>query len=102
MKYLGIEYSAQTQYNQLYSVNVLSIIILDVGRYRSGQTGQTVNLLAYAFAGSSPARPTMDNRTSFTYYSHTWFALFSLATPAMCSCIFERTLFIKNVSVNET
>ncbi len=29
-----------------------------LGRYRSGQTGQTVNLLAYAFAGSSPARPT--------------------------------------------
>jgi hypothetical protein len=27
------------------------------GRYRSGQTGQTVNLLAYAFAGSNPALP---------------------------------------------
>ncbi|TSC57316.1 MAG: hypothetical protein Greene041619_1233 [Candidatus Peregrinibacteria bacterium Greene0416_19] len=36
---------------------VLSIPSL--GRYRSGQTGQTVNLLAYAFAGSSPARPTI-------------------------------------------
>ena len=30
----------------------------DLGRYRSGQPGQTVNLLAYAFAGSNPARPT--------------------------------------------
>jgi hypothetical protein len=27
------------------------------GRFRSGQTGQTVNLLAYAFAGSNPALP---------------------------------------------
>lgn len=28
------------------------------GSYRSGQTGQTVNLLAQAFAGSNPALPT--------------------------------------------
>ena len=27
------------------------------GSYRSGQTGQTVNLMAYAFAGSNPALP---------------------------------------------
>jgi hypothetical protein len=27
------------------------------GRYRSGQTGQTVNLLAYAFSGSNPLLP---------------------------------------------
>ncbi len=30
-----------------------------MGRFRSGQTGQTVNLLAYAFAGSNPALPTL-------------------------------------------
>ncbi len=29
------------------------------GRYRSGQTGQTVNLLAYAFLGSNPSLPTI-------------------------------------------
>ena len=29
------------------------------GRYRSGQTGRTVNPLAYAFAGSNPALPTI-------------------------------------------
>ena len=29
------------------------------GRYRSGQTGQTVNLLAYAFEGSNPSLPTI-------------------------------------------
>ena len=29
------------------------------GRYQSGQLGQTVNLLAYAFVGSNPALPTI-------------------------------------------
>ena len=29
-----------------------------LGRYQSGQLGQTVNLLAYAFVGSNPALPT--------------------------------------------
>ena len=29
-----------------------------LGRYRSGQTGLTVNQLAYAFGGSNPSRPT--------------------------------------------
>ena len=32
------------------------------GRYRSGQTGRTVNPLAYAFAGSNPALPTIPSR----------------------------------------
>lgn len=32
-------------------------------RYRSGQTGQTVNLLAFAFQGSNPCLPTMKNRS---------------------------------------
>jgi hypothetical protein len=32
------------------------------GRYRSGQTGRTVNPLAYAFAGSNPALPTFFRR----------------------------------------
>ena len=31
---------------------------IDMGRYQSGQLGQTVNLLAYAFVGSNPALPT--------------------------------------------
>jgi hypothetical protein len=30
-----------------------------MARYRSGQTGQTVNLLAYAFGGSTPSLATM-------------------------------------------
>ena len=29
-----------------------------MGRYQSGQLGQTVNLLAHAFVGSNPALPT--------------------------------------------
>ena len=30
----------------------------NMGRYQSGQLGQTVNLLANAFVGSNPALPT--------------------------------------------
>lgn len=29
-----------------------------MGRYRSGQPGQTVNLLTYVFIGSNPILPT--------------------------------------------
>ena len=32
---------------------------VDSGRYPSGQRGQTVNLLAYAFGGSNPPLPTI-------------------------------------------
>ena len=32
------------------------------GSYQSGQMGQTVNLLAYAFGGSNPSLPTKKNR----------------------------------------
>ena len=34
-----------------------------LGKYQSGQMGQTVNLLAYAFGGSNPSLPTQ-KRTS--------------------------------------
>ena len=30
-----------------------------MGKYQSGQMGQTVNLLAYAFGGSNPSLPTL-------------------------------------------
>lgn len=36
-----------------------SISLTTKGRYRSGQTGQTVNLLAYAFDGSNPSPTTI-------------------------------------------
>ena len=32
------------------------------GKYQSGQMGQTVNLLAYAFGGSNPSLPTFRRR----------------------------------------
>ena len=32
------------------------------GSYQSGQMGQTVNLLAYAYGGSNPSLPTRENR----------------------------------------
>ena len=31
---------------------------IEKGEYQSGQMGQTVNLLAYAFGGSNPSSPT--------------------------------------------
>ena len=34
-----------------------------LGGYSSGQRGQTVNLLAYAYGGSNPSPPTVKNRT---------------------------------------
>ena len=34
----------------------------NMGRYQSGQMGQTVNLLAYAFGGSNPSLPTLKSR----------------------------------------
>ena len=33
-----------------------------LGKYQSGQMGQTVNLLAYAFGGSNPSLPTEKNQ----------------------------------------
>ena len=33
-----------------------------MGRFQSGQMGQTVNLLAFAFGGSIPPRPTILKR----------------------------------------
>ena len=37
---------------------VLFLLYVAMGRYQSGQLGQTVNLLAFAFVGSNPALPT--------------------------------------------
>ena len=42
---------------KLQGARIYEIPRAKTGRYRSGQTGQTVNLLAYAFAGSNPALP---------------------------------------------
>ena len=36
----------------------LNLILKKLGKYQSGQMGQTVNLLAYAFGGSNPSLPT--------------------------------------------
>ena len=33
-------------------------VLYNWGKYQSGQMGQTVNLLAYAFGGSNPSLPT--------------------------------------------
>ena len=38
---------------------------IGLGKYQSGQMGQTVNLLAYAFGGSNPSLPTKRETVSF-------------------------------------
>ena len=38
----------------------------DWGGYRSGQTGQTVNLMAYAFVGSNPTPPIRNDEIRMT------------------------------------
>lgn len=57
--------------------------VLVLGRYRSGQPGQTVNLLAYAFVGSNPTRPTKIKQAKacffvFIYYFAIIFAIIFL------------------------
>ncbi len=45
----------------VFTTFILSVIVnihKSPGGYPSGQRGQTVNLLAFAFAGSNPAPPT--------------------------------------------
>ena len=47
----------------------LYILHLFKGKYQSGQMGQTVNLLAYAFGGSNPSLPTQkERRTGCLYF----------------------------------
>ena len=36
---------------------------MELGRYQSGQLGQTVTLLTYVFVGSNPALPTTNTPT---------------------------------------
>ena len=46
------------------------------GKYQSGQMGQTVNLLAYAFGGSNPSLPTpIKKNVSSSTVTHSFFAL---------------------------
>lgn len=46
----------------MFFVNVSEGAIKMKGVYQSGQMGQTVNLLAYAYGGSNPSAPTILNR----------------------------------------
>ena len=43
---------------------------VSAGRYPSGQRGQTVNLLAYAFGGSNPPLPTTSHPTIISIYPY--------------------------------
>jgi hypothetical protein len=50
----------------------LAIAFRGAGGYRSGQTGQTVNLMAYAFAGSNPAPPSEDEISDWGFRISDW------------------------------
>ncbi len=39
-----------------------------MGVYQSGQMGQTVNLLVYAYGGSNPSAPTVNAKTILYIY----------------------------------
>ena len=48
-----------------------------LGRYQSGQLGQTVNLLAYVFVGSNPTRPTRIRASGLVCFYMNKFTLIS-------------------------
>jgi hypothetical protein len=59
-----------TVHNELFSVGKYGYKCRSVKQmvgYPSGQRGQTVNLLAYAFAGSNPAPTTTSRSAPVTY-----------------------------------
>ena len=43
-----------------------------MGKYQSGQMGQTVNLLSFDFGGSNPSLPTTFNGTRFRDILKSW------------------------------
>ena len=45
--------------NPSTSSTIKNFIVRDMGVFPSGQRGQTVNLLAYAYGGSNPPAPTI-------------------------------------------
>ena len=58
----GSKRNRRTKIEHLSLSYCLKIVLLfldfEKGKYQSGQMGQTVNLLAYAFGGSNPSLPT--------------------------------------------
>jgi hypothetical protein len=61
----GFDSSRQRQLlNDIRAREVSQRVPAGSGRYPSGQRGQTVNLLAYAFGGSNPPLPTTSNVTT--------------------------------------
>ena len=50
--------------NPSTSSTIKNFIARDMGVFPSGQRGQTVNLLAYAYGGSNPPAPTKEKRIS--------------------------------------
>ena len=67
-----------------------------MGKYQSGQMGQTVNLLAYAFGGSNPSLPTKFKRgsfktSSFLFYTFSINSTGQWSEPKTSVCILAST-----------
>ena len=50
-----------------------------MGKYQSGQMGQTVNLLAYAFGGSNPSLPTLSYKAKLSLSESLAFSFIKLS-----------------------
>ena len=53
-------YPERSRRKSLHRLLFFNKLIMFLGRYSSGQRGQTVNLLVFTFAGSNPALPTIN------------------------------------------
>ena len=66
LKHLEVSGKAVTLHSKskqcCYTTQAQRLRIDFMGKYQSGQMGQTVNLLAYAFGGSNPSLPTAPTR----------------------------------------
>ena len=87
-------FAAQSRANHLrerYRKPISTLIL--PGRYRSGQTGRTVNPLAYAFAGSNPALPTFSFEPARTM---------SILVPPAASPSFRPRCFCASPALSST
>ena len=69
------------------------------GGYQSGQMGQTVNLLAYAYGGSNPSPPTQIKTAIYNYRAFARMPLvFFTRNSGKTLRVLFRTEFINNLN----
>ena len=73
-----------------------------MGRYPSGQRGQTVNLMAHAYEGSNPSLPTILRLYIATYrVGFGWQATLMIAGLPAVAC-YEESLYISEGRLRRT